>query len=150
MKKKLYSTFAMLGLFVTMAVVTVQAQSRGKLEITIPFDFHVGSKTLPAGEYSVKQLTQNSMLIKSANGEMIAIAQTPRAVQAGPNEKTAQERLVFQQYGKQYFLSQVWMVRGSDGRELNKSDAEREAAKERNLANGGEKPRKVEVAARAR
>jgi hypothetical protein len=147
MKKKLYSTFAMLSIALLMAVVSVQAQSSGKLEVNIPFEFQIGSQMLPAGEYSVKRLTQNSVLVRSADGKQSAIAQTPRAVTANGNEKALQEKLVFNQYGNQYFLSQVWMVRGSDGRELYKSDAEHRAAREQTVASGGAKTQKVEVAA---
>lgn len=150
MKKKLYSTFAMLSLTLLMAVVSVQAQTGGNLEVNIPFEFQIGGKTLPAGEYSVKRLTQNSVLVRSADGERSVIAQTPRAITAARKEKAAQEKLVFNQYGNQYFLSQVWMVRGSDGRELYKSDAEQLAAREQTMANGGAKAQKVEVAARVR
>jgi hypothetical protein len=148
MKKKLYSTFAMLSLALLMAVVSVQAQSSGKLEVNIPFEFQIGSRTLPAGDYSIKRLTQNSVLVRSADGKRSAIAQTPKTITA--NEKGKQEKLVFNQYGDQYFLSQVWMVRGGDGRELYKSDAENQAAREQTIANGGAKSQKVEVAARVR
>ncbi len=148
MKKKIYSTFAMLSLSLLMAVVSVQAQSSGKLEVNIPFEFQIGSQTLPAGEYSIKRLTQNSVLVRSADGQRRAIAQTPKTITADENGK--QEKLVFNQYGNQYFLAQVWMVRGSDGRELYKSDAEQQAAREQTVANGGAKSQKVEVAARAR
>lgn len=150
MSRKLYSTFAMLSLLVTLAVVSVQAQSRGKIAATIPFEFQIGNKTLPAGEYSVKPLTQNSMLVQSEDGQASAIVVTNNRVQADINGKDARERLVFHQYGSKYFLSQVWLVRGGDGRELNKTGAERQAAKEQNLAGGGVKIQKVEVEARAR
>jgi hypothetical protein len=150
MKKKLYSTFAMLSLLLMLAVVSVQAQSDGKLEVNIPFEFQIGSHMLPAGEYSIKRLTQNTMLVQSTDGQQSAIALAPGTVQANNNEKAAREKLVFHQYGNQFFLSQVWIVRGSDGRVLNQSKAERQAAREQNLANGGAKPVKVEIAARAR
>ncbi|MDT4898508.1 MAG: hypothetical protein QOH25_3585 [Acidobacteriota bacterium] len=150
MKNKLYGTFAMLSIMVMLAVVSVQAQSRGKLEVNIPFEFQIGSQTLPAGSYSVKRLTQNSILVQGEDGKGSAIAQTTGTIQAKTNETAAREKLVFHKYGSQYFLSQVWMVRGSDGRALNQTDAERQAAKEQNLARSGAKPRNVEVAARVR
>jgi len=149
MSKKLYSTFAMLSLLLMLAVVSVQAQSRGKITVAIPFEFQIGNKALPAGEYSVKPMSQTSMLVQSEDGQASAIILTNNRVQADSSEKAAQERLVFQQYGSKYFLSQVWLVRGGDGRELNKTGAERQAAKEQNLASGGAKAQKVEVAARA-
>ncbi|MDT4955445.1 MAG: hypothetical protein QOJ02_3583 [Acidobacteriota bacterium] len=150
MTKKLYSAFAMLSLVLMLAVISVQAQSRGKIEVNVPFEFSLGNKTLPAGAYSVRQLSRNSILIESADGQTRVIAQTPGTAQAGEGERATQERLVFHQYGNQYFLAQVWMTRGSDGRELSQSGAERQAAKEQKLASGGAKLKKVEVAASAR
>jgi hypothetical protein len=150
MSKKLYTTFAMLSFFFMLAVVSVQAQSRGKIIVTVPFDFQIGSKTLPAGEYNVKPLSQNSVLFQSEDGQQRAIVVTNNRVQADASEESARERLVFHQYGDKYFLSQVWMVRGGDGRKLNKTDAERQAAKESNLASNGAKAQEVEIAARAR
>jgi hypothetical protein len=149
MKKKLYSTFAMLSLLFMLSLVHAQAQSGPTLKVTIPFEFQIGSQVLPSGEYNVKRLTQNSVLIRSEDGQTKAIAVTTTTVEAGINEKAAGEKLVFRQYGNQYFLSQVWMVRGGEGRELNRSDAERQAAKGQNLASGGTKARNVEIAARA-
>lgn len=150
MTKKLYSTFAMMGLFLMLAVVSVSAQSRGKIDVNVPFDFSFDNQTLPAGAYSIRQISQNSMLIESADGQRRVIAQATGRVQLDANEKASQEKLVFHQYGDRYFLSQVWMVRGSDGRELSQSRGERQAAKEQKLATGGEKLKKVEVAASAR
>jgi hypothetical protein len=148
MRKKLYSTFAMLSVLFLVMVANAQAQSKTMLEVTIPFEFQIGSEVLPAGEYSIKQLTQNTVLLRSADGRMKAIAPMTATVEVGANERAEHERLVFRQYGKQYFLSQVWMT-GGNGRELNRSEAERRAAKGQNLASGVAKAKKVEVAARA-
>jgi hypothetical protein len=147
MTKKIYSTFAMLGLFLVLAVGSIQAQSEGSLEVNIRFDFQVGSKVLPAGEYTVRRLSQNSMIVESADGSERVIAQVPGRVERG--RKTDREKLVFHQYGDQYFLAQIWMVRDGDGRELTKSKAEREASKAQTLARGDEKPRTVEITASA-
>ncbi len=147
MTKKLYSTFAMLSLLFMLAVTSVQAQSGGSLEVNIRFDFQVGNKVLPAGEYTVRRLSQRSVLIEGADGERM-IAQTPRTIDS--RGRAARERLVFHRYGNQYFLAQVWVARDGDGRALMESDAEREAAKAQTLALGGEKPQTIEVVASAR
>lgn len=150
MTKKIYSMFAMLSLCLMLAVVSVQAQSGSKLTVNVPFDFSIGSQVLPAGEYQLKQLSDKSILVESADGRTRLIAQTPRMIQDGAHEGATQEKLVFNQYGDQYFLAQVFMIKGGAGRELNQSNAERQAAKEQNLASGGAKLKKVEVAARVR
>ena len=148
MKKKLYTTFAMMSLLMALAIASVQAETLGKLKVNIPFDFNVGSKTLPAGEYSVKRLTQTSMLVMSADGKQSAVALTIGSTQQGANEQAAAERLVFHQYGNQYFLAQVWMARDGEGRALNKSDAERKAAGTLKLAAHDAKPQTIVVAAK--
>ena len=148
MTKKIYSTFAMLGLFLVLAVGSVQAQSGRSLEVNIRFDFQVGNKVLPAGQYTVRRLTQNSMIVESADGSRSAIAQTPGTVDDSGKKTT--ERLVFHQYGDQYFLAQIWLTRGADGRELATTKAEREASKAQTLARGKAQPRTVEVTASAR
>jgi hypothetical protein len=140
----------MLSLILMLAVVSVQAQSGMRVEVNIPFDFTLGNKTLPAGVYSIREYSQKSILIVSADGKTRVLAMTPGTARTEANGGAAQERVVFHQYGDQYFLAQVWMMRGSDGRELNRSSAERQAAKEQKLASAGAKLKEVEVAVRAR
>lgn len=148
MKKQLFGTFAILSLLLALTVVSAQAQSGNKITARVPFAFQVGDKILPAGEYSITRLSQNSMLVRSADGETRAIAQVPRSVQSKDNAKASTEKLVFRQYGDQYFLAQVWMIRGTTGRELNMTDSERNAARELKLAQNGTEPQTIEVAAR--
>jgi hypothetical protein len=145
MNQKIYSALAMLSLCLMLTVVSVQAQWGSKIEVTVPFDFQVGTQKLSAGEYTVQQLSRNSMLLVSADGQARSIISTPRMAGAGPTAKDAKEKLVFKKYGDQYFLSQVWVTRGAGGRELYQSDAERKAAREMKLANNADKPQRIEV-----
>ncbi len=61
MKKYLTLTIAMM-MFLAVVTVTAEAQVSGSKQMSarIPFAFNVGSKTLPAGEYTVKVLNPNS------------------------------------------------------------------------------------------
>ena len=148
MKKKLYSMFAMFGLFLILAASSAQAQSSDVIKFNVPFDFQVSGKTLPAGEYAVKRLSEKVILIHGVDNKVGVVAQAPGRIQA--RTSYAKESLVFHQYGNQYFLSQVWLRRDDDGRELNRSGEERRAAAGETLAMGGEKLRKIEIAAHAR
>ena len=143
MRKQLF-TITMLGLFLTLAVASVHAQSRTKIEATIPFDFTAGETNLKAGVYSVKFISHNALLLRSADGKKSAIIVAPRAV-AGDTKNA--ERMVFHRYGDRYFLAQVWMLRTESGRELDRSSAERRLAKEFAVAKSNKKLKKVEVAA---
>ena len=50
------------------------------------------------------------------------------------SEVQKQSKLVFNRYGDQYFLSQVWMAGSDTGRDLSPSRNERNLAKESMLA----------------
>lgn len=148
MRKQLFGTLATLSLLFALTIVSAQAQSRSRLTAHVPFDFQVGEKTLPAGDYSVKRLSQNALLVESTDGEQSAIAPAPRSVEGSATAKPSTEKLVFRQYGDQYFLAQVWMTRGSIGRALNMSGTERKAAERLKLAQNGAKPQVIEISAR--
>jgi hypothetical protein len=45
-------------------------------------------------------------------------------------ERANKTKLVFNRYGKQYFLSQIWVEGANCGRQLLKSNREKEVAKE--------------------
>ncbi len=61
MKKQAYTMIAMIILVGSMAVAA-QAQTVGRAQLIadIPFDFNVGNQTLPAGQYTVRQINPAS------------------------------------------------------------------------------------------
>ena len=146
MRKQIFTSVAMFGLLLTLAVASVQAQSRSKIEVTIPFNFTVGDTNLQAGNYSVKFISHNALLLRSSDGKQSAIVVAPRAVSG---DKDKPERMVFHRYGDRYFLAQIWMLRSDSGRELYPSNAELRLAKEVQIAKNG-KPQRVEISATAR
>lgn len=59
MKKQAFGILAMFSLLLVMTVASVNAQSK-RSSINIPFNFNVGHKTLPAGEYTVEPIRRDS------------------------------------------------------------------------------------------
>ena len=145
MKHQILKTIAILGLFFMLAMTSVSAQTTGKVEVKIPFDFTAGKATFKAGTYSIKRVSNNSVAIRSLDGKTTKLIDAPLAI--GARDSKAGERLVFNQYGDQYFLSQVW-VEADSGRQLFTSGAEKKVAQEYKLAHNNEKPQRVEIAAR--
>ena len=145
MKNQIQKTIAILGLFFMLAMTSVSAQTTGKVEVKIPFDFTAGKATFKAGTYSIKRVSNNSVAIRSLDGKTTNLIDAPLAI--GARDSKAGERLVFNQYGDQYFLSQVW-VEADSGRQLFTSGAEKKAAQEYKLAHNNAKPQRVEIAAR--
>jgi hypothetical protein len=107
------------------AVPLVYAQSSGNLKASIPFNFVVGGKPLPAGEYSVKPVSQVAVVVQNKDNLSSAIVLTT-TVEASKIQEVG--KLVFNRYGDQYFLSQIWTPAASTGRQLSKSRMEREIA----------------------
>jgi hypothetical protein len=123
MKKQAFIAFTMMSLFVAAAIVTAYAQSDARIVANIPFEFAVGDKVMPAGEYTVRHLSYNCLLIRSGDSSTALVFSTNRTRAATtPNESV----LVFNRYADQYFLSKVWTSGNDIGRELGQSRAERE------------------------
>ena len=136
MKKEFLKGLTMLLLIVVLAlataVVSANAQSANRVVADIPFEFSVGYKTMPAGEYAVETVTSsgNAVMIRSTDGNRAAIRLTEESARV---KNKTQARLVFHRYGARYFLAQVWNGVDLTGRQLMKS--QEESAIEGELAN---------------
>ena len=147
MKKQFIKTTAILGLFLVLAISSANAQTAGRVEVNIPFDFSAGKVTLKAGDYSIKRTSGNALVIRSLDGKINALISAPMEI--GSRDYKAGQRLVFNQYGDRYFLSQVWL-RLDNGLQLFTSGAEVKAARYYRLAKNQAKPQRVEIALQVR
>lgn len=126
MKKQISAAATMLMLIGILAV-TAEAQSVNGVSIraNIPFEFSVGDKLLPAGEYRIQQVNPSSDLamlqIANANGEARVLVRV-QSMRAGDTNRTA---LVFNRYGSNYFLSTLAIEGSVDAWQAPKSRAER-------------------------
>jgi hypothetical protein len=128
MKSQSLRVFTILGTLF-LAAVAANAQSPRSQVTSIPFDFVVGQKSLPAGEYVVKPNRRNSdsaWLVQSKDGHDTVLIST-RSVQASKTQKKT--KLVFNKYGDKYFLSQIWTDGSDSGREVIRRKQERELEK---------------------
>jgi hypothetical protein len=123
---KTFRWFTMLTLTLMMMVATAMAQVPEKITFHALFDFTVATKTLPAGNYTIKVLSPSRLLIRSEDGHEAVIAST-FAVQAKQTPTEAQ--LIFARYGDQYFLYKIFVPGNNTGRELPRSHVEAEIAK---------------------
>jgi len=123
---------ALLGLGLFFAISGAQAQENG-VKANVPFDFVVGNQVLPAGEYLVtpQGSAGQAILIRSTDSKSAAMTVTFSCASANPSKDT---KLVFHALGGRYFLSQIWAQGYSQGRELRKSSAEIEMAKNHQAA----------------
>ena len=127
MRKQLLRGLTGLSLILVLALASAvsaaKPQASIKVVANIPFEFSLGYKTMPAGEYSVQAMTDgNGLLIQSSDGKTSAI-RLSNAVESTKTQSHA--RLVFHRYGERYFLAEVWNGSDTTGRELLRSQEEK-------------------------
>jgi hypothetical protein len=137
MKKQILKAMTMTSLilfcaFAAATVASAQGQARSRYTASIPFAFNVGDRTLPAGEYTIEynSMADGLVILRLKAQDEDSAARLTHAVQArSPRAKTV---LVFNRYGEQSFLAQMWRAGDVRGRQVNKSG--QELAIERELA----------------
>ncbi|MEW6210820.1 MAG: hypothetical protein AB1631_20815 [Acidobacteriota bacterium] len=143
MKKHVLRVVAIFSLL-AMLPIADYASPMGNINADIPFDFVVGKAKLPAGKYTIKRTTHHGILLISSKDRR---ANAFTGTYGGrSSRKPSRAKLVFNRYGNQYFLSQVWEEGSMVAMQLSKSRAERELAKE-HLAQRAAEPEIVTVLA---
>ena len=110
------------GALLTIGVTLASAQMRAN----IPFDFTAAGSNLVEGEYTLETTGDTDQVLQMCN------LQQHRCVfmiasQVASKAKNDPEKLVFNRYGNQYFLSQIWSR--SLARTLPQDRRERQLAK---------------------
>jgi|SRR5215469_15289548 len=126
MKRQAVSLVSLLGLLLVAGSAMAQTVH---VRADVPFNFAVGSTTYPAGTYSIGTMGDRDnkvLLMRAADGKNTTSIMSNAAENLTPADKT---KLVFSRYGNQYFLSQVWLNGATRGRQLPKSNREKEVAK---------------------
>ena len=131
MKKTAYTMMASLVLVGSMAMAAhAQTAHRAPVRVSIPFQFHIGDATLPAGDYTIRDLNEDSnaatLQLSRNDGHANAIINMIGAA----GEGRAMTKLAFRQYGNQYYFAEVWVDGERDGLQARKSKAERATQKE--------------------
>ena len=124
--------------------IPARAQMPGApLRATIPFDFNLRGKTLPAGKYEIRRIADSpeSLMIYNSENHQTVVFETD-AVQS--RQIAHKGEILFHRYGDSYFLYEIWTPGLDMGRELPPSRAERRL--ERESASTNSKPEMVALA----
>ena len=86
--------------------MATRAQVRDQIAVTIPFEFAVAGKTLPAGTYNVNRVTDSNprTLILHSFENHTSVLVVPSQVENGSTDKV---HVSFERVGGQYFLSKI-------------------------------------------
>jgi len=91
-----------------------------KVSATVPFNFVVGDRTYPAGDYV---FSNNDAVLNITNTEQ-AKSEMALSIPCKNAMPSADTKLVFDSMGGYYFLRQIWIEGNSHGRELPRSRTE--------------------------
>ena len=134
MKKTAFTMAACLVLVVLLAAAAQAQTAHLRLIANIPFQFNVGDKTLPAGEYIVTQVNPASdhavLQLRSQNGNDGVVIQMNNLT----GKANQHARMVFHRYGSQYYFAEIWTGGDGNGLQATKTKAERTLSQE--LARG--------------
>lgn len=128
MKKYLLIWFVGIIFFNVSGAGEVSAQSSKSIDVEIEFDFRVGDKLYPAGDYRLESVggpSDNVFRLRGANDEnrQLIVAQATSAA------KRQSPKLVFRQLGDQYYLAKIFLADGRDGFSLPPSRRQTENGK---------------------
>ena len=121
---------ALTALVITVMVSSTVAfaQERQTL-VNIPFNFTVGDKALPAGEYLIRRNRKDADTVwaiqhKDSGKTVLFLTRQVHSAETQSNAK-----FVFQKYDDLYFLSEFWTAGTNTGREIQVTDRERSLQK---------------------
>lgn len=135
MNSSIIRTLVTIGLAATMGQSALKAQNC--IKAAVPFNFAVGAKSYAAGDYCIKPVNQDVLLVRDATGHQGTMTMT---IPIDPKKRAdGLPVLTFKHYGDSYFLSKV--SDGSHGWQFFPS------AKEKELLAKRVRPNPVSVAA---
>ena len=116
------------------------AQGRA-VRATVPFDFSVGDKLLPAGNYEISEPSYGVIEVRNRDEHVTMLTSTRHDSHQSRNGN----KLVFHKYGDQYFLSEILCASSDINVSLAPAKAEKQA---RTMQAAMDNPAKVYIAAR--
>jgi len=115
MKQLIRRTLTSLSIAVLWLAGMAHAQSTWVIKVHIPFEFAVGDKTFPSGDYSLVQPLQHFLVLRDARGQTIASTFT-HGVQSSTLPSNA--KLKFYSSDNRHVLAEVWQREESVGHQL--------------------------------
>ena len=117
---------------VTFVLTAPLAAQTLKLSASVPFEFTVAGRSMPAGDYSIEAGYTPMATVRVSSGNegvyFLAIRDT-----ASQKERTGQSLLLFHRYGDRYFLSSIVDGSLNTGVEIPTSRIEKELSKTASL-----------------
>jgi len=129
MKSSTLKNMITLAVLAATMLLTASAFAQGdttQYRATIPFEFQVAGKMLPAGYYNIRLTDHFVQFQNLETNKGVGVV----AVRTEQKSTAVKDTLDFHVYGKQYFVSNLWFQGSQSGRAVLLSKAEQEIARQ--------------------
>jgi hypothetical protein len=111
------------GLVVTLTIGASKANAQivDGLTANIPFEFHVGDTTFSAGDYRIHMLDDSNLTVMEISRLDGSDATMFQVQQADAKSVPTESELIFNKYGNEYFLAELFEGGEQSGSQLPKS-----------------------------
>jgi hypothetical protein len=111
---------------ILVGAATAHAQLSEPLTFTTTFSFTAGNTVFPAGHYTVQSVADDPLAVELSDGRVGAFLE----LDAAPLTKSepVKDEVVFNRYGQNYVLSEIWDAETMSGLQATTSYAERRQA----------------------
>lgn len=113
--------------------VSLASQGQTRVTANVPFEFNVGNRAAPAGQYDVLPATPFTRGViqlsnAPANTEHFKTFLIPKTERSKLDSSDSTPKFVFRVYGDRYFLSEIWFS-GDSGASMPITNVERQVAR---------------------
>ena len=104
---------AFVGVFALLAGRPAQAQLAEYMTFRTTFPFVVGNATLPAGAYTIRRTEDSQSVYMVSGPRSVFLVANPTS--HPPSIDPAKDEVIFQKFGDQFVMSEVWEGDDSTG-----------------------------------
>ena len=97
---------AFVGVFALLAGRPAQAQLAEYMTFRTTFPFVVGNTTMPAGAYSIRRTEDSQSVYMVSGPRSVFLVANPTS--HPPSIDPAKDEVIFQKFGDQFVMSEVW------------------------------------------
>jgi len=118
----------LLGSILLLTAAMASAQTL-RVAVKVPFSFVAGSQSLPAGDYTMELNRERNIVVLRSGDRFGKVKATMTATNSELTATPDKSYAIFQGYGGQYFLAEIW--RQGAGQVLTPGKFEQELARNR-------------------
>jgi len=125
MKCNVYGALMILALALIVSTAPM-AQAQARARASVPFDFSLDQRSMPAGAYEISSLSGKVLVMRNLDTREARLLLESMHVEVSQASDTPRAKLVFRKCGDQYFLAEIWDGQSHTGIAFPESKREKE------------------------